>query len=155
MAVARGDFSSMWDLVAWTGIEPRPPILGAQHLSHRTTREVSLWALSRWPWDAVWCVWIWTGVHRPITNPSSGFLDLIFSLPVSGPISIRPEHRGFHQGSLSSCYSLNSSAFAFLTTFYLWLTAPAFQFGQERTISSYNKYTLYLLRVCRYKEIFK
>ena len=156
MAVAHGIFScSMWDLVPWPGIEPRPPVLGVRRLSHRTTRGVSLWALSWWPWDTVWCVWIWTGVPRPVTNPSLGFLGLILSLPTSKPVSTCPEHLGFHQGSLICCYSLNSSAFAFLTTFYLWLRAPAFQFGQERMVSSYNKYTLYLLRVCRYKEIFK
>ena len=31
---------SLWDLVPWPGIEPRPPALGAQSLSHWTTREV-------------------------------------------------------------------------------------------------------------------
>ena len=31
---------SIWDLVPWTGIEPGPPPLGAQSLSHLTTREV-------------------------------------------------------------------------------------------------------------------
>ena len=31
---------SMWDLVPWVGIEPGPPALGAQRLSHWTTREV-------------------------------------------------------------------------------------------------------------------
>ena len=30
----------MWDLVAWPEMEPRPPALGAQTLSHWTTREV-------------------------------------------------------------------------------------------------------------------
>ena len=30
----------MWDLVPWLGIEPRPPTLGAQSLSHWITREV-------------------------------------------------------------------------------------------------------------------
>ena len=35
------DFScSMWDLVLCLGIEPWPPALGAQSLSHWTTREV-------------------------------------------------------------------------------------------------------------------
>ena len=29
----------MWDLVPWPGIEPGPPALGAQSLSHWTTRE--------------------------------------------------------------------------------------------------------------------
>ena len=34
----------MWALVPWLGIEPRPPALGAQSLSHWTTREIpSLW----------------------------------------------------------------------------------------------------------------
>ena len=31
---------SMWDLVPWPGIESRSPVLGAQRLSHWTTREV-------------------------------------------------------------------------------------------------------------------
>ena len=31
---------SMWDLVPWPGIKPRAPALGAQSLSHWTTREV-------------------------------------------------------------------------------------------------------------------
>ena len=31
---------SMQDLVSWPGIEPGPPVLGAQSLSHWTTREV-------------------------------------------------------------------------------------------------------------------
>ena len=30
----------IWDLVPWPGIKPRPPALGVQNLSHRTTREV-------------------------------------------------------------------------------------------------------------------
>ena len=37
---------SMWDLVPWPGIEPKPPTMGAKSLSHSTTREVpgiSLW----------------------------------------------------------------------------------------------------------------
>ena len=39
LVVTCGIFScSMWDLVP--GIEPRPPVLGAQSLSHWTTREV-------------------------------------------------------------------------------------------------------------------
>ena len=33
---------SKWDLVPWPGIEPGPPALGVQHLSHWTTREVLL-----------------------------------------------------------------------------------------------------------------
>ena len=31
---------STWDLVLCPGIEPKPPALGAQNLSHWTTREV-------------------------------------------------------------------------------------------------------------------
>ena len=38
---ACGFFScGMWDLVPWPGIELRPPALGAQSLSHWTTRDV-------------------------------------------------------------------------------------------------------------------
>ena len=35
----------MWDLVPWPGIKPRPPVLGAQSLSHWTTREIPRWRL--------------------------------------------------------------------------------------------------------------
>ena len=34
--------SGMWDLVPWSGMEPRAPALGAPSLSHWTTREVHL-----------------------------------------------------------------------------------------------------------------
>ena len=37
---ARHFSCSMWDLVLLPGIEPWPPVLGAQSLSHWTTREV-------------------------------------------------------------------------------------------------------------------
>ena len=38
-----------WDLVPWSGIEPRPPELRAQSLSHWTTREVPCFSiLSLW-----------------------------------------------------------------------------------------------------------
>ena len=48
LVVARSIFSysmqtlscSMWDLVPWPGIKPRPPVLGVWTLSHWTTREV-------------------------------------------------------------------------------------------------------------------
>ena len=33
--------SCMWDLVSGSGIKPEPPALGAQRLSHWTTREVT------------------------------------------------------------------------------------------------------------------
>ena len=32
----------LWDLVSWPGLEPRPPALGVQSLSHWTTREVTV-----------------------------------------------------------------------------------------------------------------
>ena len=39
----RGPFNcSMWNLVPHPGIEPRPPALGAQSLSHWTTKEVPI-----------------------------------------------------------------------------------------------------------------
>ena len=39
---ALGLSCSMWDLAPWPGIEPGPPALGAQSLSHWTTREVPI-----------------------------------------------------------------------------------------------------------------
>ena len=39
---------SMWDLVPWLGIEPRPPALGVQSLNHWTTREIPLHLLLKW-----------------------------------------------------------------------------------------------------------
>ena len=43
LVVAHGIFSwSTWDLVSWSGIEPRPPALGTQSLSHWATREEPL-----------------------------------------------------------------------------------------------------------------
>ena len=33
----------MWDVVPWSGIEPRPPSLGVQSLSRWATREVPEW----------------------------------------------------------------------------------------------------------------
>ena len=38
---------SMWDLVPWLGIEPRPPALGVHSLSHWTTRDVPFIAFQR------------------------------------------------------------------------------------------------------------
>ena len=48
LVAACGNFScsmqthscSMWDLVPWPRIKPRPPALGEQSLSHWTTREI-------------------------------------------------------------------------------------------------------------------
>ena len=41
LAVACGSFScGTWDVVPWTGIEPRPHALGARSLSHWTIREI-------------------------------------------------------------------------------------------------------------------
>ena len=37
---ALGLSCGMWDLAPWPGIEPGPPAVGAQRLSHWTTREV-------------------------------------------------------------------------------------------------------------------
>ena len=39
---------SMWDLVLWPGIEPKPCALGARNLSHWTTREVPIKLFSFW-----------------------------------------------------------------------------------------------------------
>ena len=54
---ALGLSCSMWDLVPWPGIESRPPALGAQSLSHWTTREVPFVAFYCWvkysQWSAV------------------------------------------------------------------------------------------------------
>ena len=41
VAACRTFSCSMWDLVPWPGIKLGPPALGAQSLSHWTTREVS------------------------------------------------------------------------------------------------------------------
>ena len=43
---------SMWDLVPWPRIKPRPPALGACSLSHWTPREVSLTGLTLSLWLA-------------------------------------------------------------------------------------------------------
>ena len=48
-----GHSCSMWDLVPWSGIEPRPPALGTQNLSHWTNREVLVFQfleLKCFPW---------------------------------------------------------------------------------------------------------
>ena len=37
----------MWDLVSWSGIEPGPPALGVQSLSHCTIRAVLLFSLKK------------------------------------------------------------------------------------------------------------
>ena len=43
LVLAFGIFScSMWNLVPWPGIEPRPPALGARNLTHWTTRKVPM-----------------------------------------------------------------------------------------------------------------
>ena len=40
--------ASLWDLIPWPEIEPRPPALGVWSLSHRTTREIPyLYSLHR------------------------------------------------------------------------------------------------------------
>ena len=40
----------MWDLVPWPGIEPRPPALGAQSLSHWTTMSLNKIFLNLFPY---------------------------------------------------------------------------------------------------------
>ena len=45
---------SMWDLVLWPGIKPRPPSLGAWSLSHRTTSEVLTSVLIRGRPGEIW-----------------------------------------------------------------------------------------------------
>ena len=49
---------SMWDLVPWPGIEPRPPALGARSLSHWTTREVPRCIFFGYHWDCYHHVFI-------------------------------------------------------------------------------------------------
>ena len=44
---------SMWDLVPWPGIEPGSPALGAQSLSHWTTREVPMNQFDYFPRDFI------------------------------------------------------------------------------------------------------
>ena len=48
---------SMWDLVPWPGIKPRPPALGAQSLGHWTTREVSPWPVLFQLDPCHWIIW--------------------------------------------------------------------------------------------------
>ena len=45
--MAFGIFHGTWDLVSQLGIEPRRPALGAQSLSHWTTREVTSFISSK------------------------------------------------------------------------------------------------------------
>ena len=65
---------SMWDLVPWPRIKPRPPALGAQSLSHWTTREVSLTGLSL----SLWLTTRLTGWSR-ITSDGPALLFPNFS----------------------------------------------------------------------------
>ena len=82
---------SMWDLAPWLGIEPRPPALGVQSLSHWTIREVPLLSLEplelrhqnrvgicpglplqrpSWGWSG-WrgCLWLWWGKGHGCVMP--------------------------------------------------------------------------------------
>ena len=55
---ALGLSCSMWDLVPWSGIKPRPPALGVQSLSPWTTREVPFLAdLLLPPFLLSLCLW--------------------------------------------------------------------------------------------------
>ena len=68
----------MWDLVPWPGIEPGPPSLGAQNLSHWTTREtpvdISLYLSSFSP--------------IPILAPVWALQDLLFELETACPFKL-------------------------------------------------------------------
>ena len=60
-----------WDLIPWPGIEPGPPALGAQSLSHWTTREVPSTGLL----NLFICYWnfLLLQTHRLAIYPSSVF----------------------------------------------------------------------------------
>ena len=51
----------MWDLVSWSGIEPRPPALGTWSLSHWTTREIP--GVSSWSDKNVLKLLVVMGAH--------------------------------------------------------------------------------------------
>ena len=69
---------SMWDLVPWPGIKPRPSAVGVQSLSHWTTREVPTFPfLSFKKWSLSWAAfkkiivfiylglfWVFVALHR-------------------------------------------------------------------------------------------
>ena len=63
----RGSFSwgmrafscSMWDLVPWPGIEPRPPALGAQSLNRWTTRKSLVLLFEHLLYSFSICVVVW------------------------------------------------------------------------------------------------
>ena len=59
----------MWDLVSWPGIVPGPPTMGAQSLSHWTTRKVSLSNLYVFYFFS-W--WLWMAKTSSIMSNSSG-----------------------------------------------------------------------------------
>ena len=70
----------MWDLVPWPGIEPRPPALGAQSLSHWPIREVPLTA-SLQPSIILELSTLLTSVP-PLPTEISGPQDSDFHLPL-------------------------------------------------------------------------
>ena len=87
----------VWDLVPWSGIQPRPPASGEQRLSHWTSREVPRLSFQSTP-------------DTPITSPVSTHLpigwsqaDLCF-LTKPRPLSERPpppQDQGSHPNSPS------------------------------------------------------
>ena len=103
----------MWDLVPRPGIEPGHPALGAQSLSHWTTREVpvsSVQSLSRvvTPWTAA------CQASLSITNSQSLLKlmsiklvmpsnHLILCCPLLFPLSIFPSIRVFSKESVLCC----------------------------------------------------
>ena len=71
----------MWDLVPWPGIEPGPPALTAQSLSHRTTREVP-WCVFLWNPEGmhpchVWCSLFWQDIKLLKRCFSGAFLSYL------------------------------------------------------------------------------
>ena len=90
---------SMWDLVPWPGIEPRPPALGTWSLSHCTTREVPgpcvyLFLLNCiFPnlcyWDLDFYLFIFWPRNFPLLSDSCLFLTFSLKLPVCTVCSAR------------------------------------------------------------------
>ena len=65
---ALGLSSSMWDLVPWPRIKPRPPVLTAQSLNHCTTR--------KFPPMAFHCTW--NKIDHQILQPCQPSLTTVF-----------------------------------------------------------------------------
>ena len=63
----------MWELVPWTGIEPRPQHWRAQNLSQWTTRDVPYNNLLRWVISFPFCRWGNWGSEQWVMHFSSSF----------------------------------------------------------------------------------